>query len=273
MPAPGSRFPSLPFCPSYNAAVAPLGRSIALATGFGLLVVAGLAVSIGPSLQAGAMYGLRSMAVFAAMMLAAGVMIGGRHRFPRFGPANQVTTIRATLAALVAGASLEPITAGTAWWVIGATALMAALDGIDGWLARRTNMTSPFGAWFDMETDALLILVLSVFVWRYQKAGAWVLASGLLRYLFVASGWFLPWMAGPLRPTLRGKTVAVCQLLGLSVALAPTVPTPLSDITAAVTLLALAGSFAIDVAGDDGARQGSPHALPSKLHARHCEVE
>ena len=98
-----------------------------------------------------------------------------------------------------------------------------------------------------METDALLILVLSVFVWYYGKAAAWVLACGLMRYAFVASGWMLPWMAGPLRPTLRGKAVAVGQFLGLSLALAPTVPTPTSDITAAVTLAVLAWSFAIDV--------------------------
>ena len=42
-------------------------------------------------------------------------------------------------------------------------------------------MVSAFGARFDMETDALLILALSVLVWRHAKAGAWVLASGLLR--------------------------------------------------------------------------------------------
>ncbi|MEO8680250.1 MAG: CDP-alcohol phosphatidyltransferase family protein, partial [Vicinamibacterales bacterium] len=227
--------------------MAPLGRSIALAAGCGLLAVAVLARLIGPSLQAGAMYGLRSMAVFTAMMLAAGATIGGRHPFLRFGPANQVTTIRAMLVALVAGAVVEPVTSGTAWWVIGAAALMAALDGIDGWLARRTGMASPFGAWFDVETDALLILILSVFVWRYEKAGAWVVACGLMRYAFVAGGWILPWLAGPLPPTLRGKTVAVATLAGLSVALAPTVPAPISRVMAAMTLLALAGSFAVDV--------------------------
>jgi multidrug efflux pump subunit AcrA (membrane-fusion protein) len=36
------------------------------------------------------------------------------------------------------------------------------LDGVDGWLARRHEIASRFGARFDMEVDALLILALSV---------------------------------------------------------------------------------------------------------------
>src|SRR5207253_1106597 len=84
-------------------------------------------------------------------------------------------------------------------------------------------------------------------IWQHEKAGAWVLLCGLMRYLFVAAGWLLPWLAQPLQSTRRGKTVAVGQLLGLSVALAPVVPAPLSAVVAGFTLTALAWSFAIDV--------------------------
>src|SRR5437867_3690361 len=73
-----------------------------------------------------------------------------------------------------------------------AGAIVTLLDGVDGWLARRTHMASTFGERFDMETDALLILVLSVLAWQYDKAGAWLVLAGLLRYLFVAAGWLLP---------------------------------------------------------------------------------
>ena len=69
-----------------------------------------------------------------------------------------------------------------------------ALNGADGWVARRTRTASAFGARFDMETDALLILVLSALVWRMEKAGAWVIASGLMRYAFVAAAIAWPWM-------------------------------------------------------------------------------
>ena len=172
----------------------------------------------------------------------------GKHPYPRFGPANVVTTIRAMLVALVAVPIGRPATPEMLWWVIGLTAVMGALDGLDGWLARRTRMASEFGARFDMETDAALILVLSILVWQHEKAGAWVLLCGLMRYGFVAAGWLLPWLAQPLQSTLRGKTVAVGQLVGLSVALAPIVAVPLSAVAAALTLTALAWSFGIDIA-------------------------
>lgn len=169
------------------------------------------------------------------------------HPYPRFGPANYVTTIRALLVALIATSIVGPATPEVLWAVIGVTALVAALDGLDGWLARRTGMASAFGARFDMETDAVFILVLSILVWQQEKAGGWVLLCGLMRYGFVAAGWLQPWLAKPLRSTRRGKTVAVGQLLGLSVALAPIVSPPVSTLVAALTLTALAWSFAIDV--------------------------
>ena len=46
---------------------------------------------------------------------------------------------------------------------------MTALDGVDGWLARRSGIASAFGARFDMEIDALLILVLAVLAWRSAR--------------------------------------------------------------------------------------------------------
>ena len=98
------------------------------------------------------------------------------------------------------------------------------LDGVDGWLARRSRMASAFGARFDVETDALFVMAMSILVWQHGKAGAWVLLGGMMRYVFVMAGWWLRWMARPLRPTRRAKTVSVCHMVGLSVALAPIVP-------------------------------------------------
>jgi phosphatidylglycerophosphate synthase len=97
-----------------------------------------------------------------------------------------------------------------------------------------------------MEVDALLILMLSILVWRYGKAGAWVTVSGLLRYLFVAAGWIVPWMRRPLRSTLRGKAICVVQIGGLVVALLPGVQPPMSSAIAAASLTALCSSFFVD---------------------------
>ena len=106
-----------------------------------------------------------------------------------------------------------------------------------------------------METDAAMILILSVLVWQHGKAGLWVLACGLMRYAFVARS-VLPWMAGPLRSTIRGKTVAVAQFIGLGAALLPLVPVPFSTVVAAVTLATLVWSFAVDVAWLEASRNG-----------------
>ena len=164
----------------------------------------------------------------------------------RFGAANLVTALRATLAVMIASWLVRPA-AGSMWLVILLTAVFAGLDGVDGWLARRTGTTSEFGARFDMETDAALILVLSLLVWQTGKAGPWVLLCGLMRYLFVAAGYLLPWMAAPLSPTWRGKTVAVLQFLGLGIALAPPLLPPASRLVAAATVGALCWSFAVDI--------------------------
>jgi hypothetical protein len=57
----------------------------------------------------------------------------------------------------------------------------------------------------------------------------------------------LPWMARPLTPTHRAKTITIIHVVGLIVALAPIVALPLSAIVVAATLAALTWSFAVDV--------------------------
>ena len=220
---------------------------VALAIGLGLAGTAGFAALASSWAGLGVVYPLTAVVIFAAMMAAVIAVAGHPHPHARFGAANVVTTVRVMLMALAAGLVGQAVRPAILWWVVAGTALAAALDGVDGWLARRTRTASEFGARFDMETDAALILVLSILVWQHGKAGAWVLLCGLMRYGFVAAGRLLPWLAGPLRSTVRGKTVAVVQIVGLSVALAPLVPVPASAVVAGVTLAALVWSFAIDV--------------------------
>jgi phosphatidylglycerophosphate synthase len=131
--------------------------------------------------------------------------------------------------------------------VVGIAAVAAALDGVDGWIARRTRTASAFGARFDMETDALLILVLSALVWRSGKAGAWVLASGLMRYAFIAAATVWPWLQEPLEPSRRRQSLCVVQVVALIAALLPTVGAPAASAMAAGALFALAWSFLVDI--------------------------
>ena len=164
----------------------------------GLLAVLTLAVAARAGLDLSALYPLKAAAVFAVGMVLAIGFVGEHHPFDHFGPANTTTTLRAALVALVASLVGEPGIPIVAASAAALGLLATALDGVDGWLARRTRMTSAFGARFDMETDVLLVLALSVLAWQYGKAGAWVLLCGLMRYVFVAAGWLWPWLRGPL---------------------------------------------------------------------------
>ena len=83
-------------------------------------------------------------------------------------------------------------------------------------------------------------------MWTHDKAGAWVVLSGLLRYVFVAAGWVWPWMERPLEPSRRRQTVCVVQIIALIAALEPFVARPYSTAIAAIALAVLAGSFLVD---------------------------
>jgi phosphatidylglycerophosphate synthase len=170
------------------------------------------------------------------------------------GPANLITGARAGLVLVMAGVGMLAPTRAGAWTVVGVGTVAAISDLADGWVARRTGTTSPFGARFDMEVDAALILVLSAIVWRFGVTGPWVLMSGLLRYAFVAAATPLPWLARPLPPSRRRQTVCVVQIVALLVALGPVVPAGLALASAGIGLAALAWSFAVDIAWLRGAR-------------------
>jgi phosphatidylglycerophosphate synthase len=191
-------------------------------------------------------YLAKAGALFALVLAVALPRVRAHHPHRRFGAANQVTTIRAALAALAAGLIGEPHAPAVPMLAIALGALATALDAVDGWLARRSRMQSAFGARFDLEVDALLILVLSILAWRYGKAGVWVLAAGLTRYAFVAAGRIWPWLRRPLPGTLRGKAICVVQIGGLLVALVPSVQRPWSAAVAAASIAALWYSFVVD---------------------------
>jgi phosphatidylglycerophosphate synthase len=98
-----------------------------------------------------------------------------------------------------------------------------------------------------METDSLLILLMAALVWQLDKAGAWVLVSGLMRYLFVAGAAIWPWLSGSLPASRRRKAVCVLQVLALLLALAPAVGQSWSALIAVGGLFLLCYSFAVDV--------------------------
>ena len=153
-------------------------------------------------------------------------------------PADVVTAVRAALA--VAVAVIGPSGPGL---VLLAVAL--ALDWVDGRVARRTGTASAFGARFDMETDAFLIAVLSVYV--ASAHGWWVLAIGAARYLLWLAERIWRWLRRPVPPRHWRKVVAAVQGVTLAVVAADVVPARLAEAALVVALGLLAESFGRDV--------------------------
>jgi len=166
---------------------------------------------------------------------------------PQFGAANRVTLLRVALIALVAASLGEAPSDALSWTIVIVVTITLFLDGFDGRIARRTGTSSAFGARFDMETDAALILILSLLCWQFDKAGIWILAAGAMRYAFVLAARLFDWMRAPLPYSRRRQAVCIWQsglLLGV---ISPLFPVPASEILAAGTLIMLGWSFAIDI--------------------------
>lgn len=178
--------------------------------------------------------------------------IAAFHPHARFGLANTITLVRLLLTCLLAGVAVElwvsgPGMAGSPWSAFALAAVALVLDGLDGMAARKFGVASAFGARFDMEVDAFLILVLSVLALGLGKAGPWVLAIGIMRPAYVALGMIWPVLAGPVPPAWRRKAIAVVQGWTLAALLTPVVQPPMSELVAAAALALLVYSFGIDI--------------------------
>jgi phosphatidylglycerophosphate synthase len=124
------------------------------------------------------------------------------------GPANAVTFARIAGIVALPGFAPGPLA--------GALALaLFALDGVDGWLARRGGDAGAFGAFADKEGDALLVIMLCVLLYRLPEgAGAWILVPGMLRYAFVL---FVAVARPPLAQEVRTRKGAwIAGLMSLS---------------------------------------------------------
>lgn len=216
--------------------------ALVAATGCAILA----AVLAGP--LAGALWPAAA-ATYAAVVAAAGLGLIRHYPHRRLGLCNAITLIRAALIAGVAGVVpvAQALPAGLAWATVAVATLALALDGADGWAARRAGLTSGYGARFDMEVDSVFALVLALIVVLAGKVGPWAILLGTARYLFVAAMWVWPWLNRPTPPRFSGKVVCVVQIAVLIALVAP----PVAGWPAtALALAALAGvgwSFGRDI--------------------------
>lgn len=229
-------------------ASAPAGalRTSALASILPALAIGGAAALVLQETAAlGTGYPWRAVAllVAGAALLFAGLDAHLPQR--EFGAANRVTLARAVMVVLLlamAGETRIPAVTAFAIAVVAAT-----LDIVDGRLARGRGISSPFGARFDMETDALLILALSLLLWLGGKLGPWVLAAGLLRPAFALARAMTPRLRVELAPSRRRRAMAVVLVVSLLTAFAPFVPPLPAAVAAAIGLTCVAASFAADL--------------------------
>ncbi len=205
------------------------------------LLLAGLAGTAGlgsAGWLAGTAYGVVTCAVLSWGLRRSGA--------GELGPANRVTLTRATLVGGVAALTVDSFFRPAPVQVLVTLTIVAlVLDAVDGQVARRTGTATALGARFDMEVDASLLLVLSVYV--AGAMGGWVLTIGLMRYAFVVATWVLPWMRGSLPPRYWRKVVAATQGIVLVIAAADVLPRPLTTVALAVSLALLIESFGRDI--------------------------
>ncbi|MFD6953033.1 MULTISPECIES: CDP-alcohol phosphatidyltransferase family protein [unclassified Nocardiopsis] len=200
-----------------------------------VLVVLTVAVGLGAAgWAAGTAYLVAGAAVLAWAMRRAGL--------GALGPADLVTLARSVLIGAVAALVAD---GGHVWPVVVLAAVALALDLADGPVARWTRTESSFGARFDMEADAFLILVLSVHA--VAALGPWVAVVGLMRYAFVLAGHAASWLRAPLPPSRARKVVAAVQGVALVAAVAPVLPHRGAVAVAAGALAVLVWSFGRDV--------------------------
>ncbi|MEO0468536.1 MAG: CDP-alcohol phosphatidyltransferase family protein [Bacteroidota bacterium] len=126
------------------------------------------------------------------------------------GPANQVTAFR--LLGLLTVLFLHPYLPD--WGIAIGAILVLALDGLDGYLARKYQLSSRFGGIFDMETDAFFVMGMSLLLFQKELAPAWVLLLGWIKY-----GYELLLIVFPPKRvekgTMLGKIIAVVLMISL----------------------------------------------------------
>ena len=235
------------FVRHHDDAIPPPSAGLSARAAFALVACAGLGLVIAMNVVVFA--GPPAIWAPSLALALAGAALGGwlldRH-YPHatLGWGNAVTLLRGAMAA----ALVTPMLQGTSGWAVAAIAGTAlALDGADGWLARREGLASAFGARFDMEVDSVLAAILALTALTSGVAGPAIVALGGARYAFLAAGRALPWLRRPLPQRVGRKAVCVAQLGTLIAVHLPIVPDPVAQALTVAVALALGWSFGRDI--------------------------
>jgi len=174
---------------------------------------------------------------------------------------NRITTVRAAGTAVMLLVTLAMLTTGAHPSRVATVALVGlcceVLDGVDGSVARRLGQATAYGARFDMEVDAAMVMVLSLALVASGVAGGWVLLIGGWRYGYVLAARIVPALRRPLPYRYSRKVIAAAVALSQVAALLLTL-TPAQPAFPTVILVAALGvltwSFVRDIVWQLGNR-------------------
>lgn len=188
---------------------------------------------------------LGGFVVYGLAAIITGIGVQRSYPHPTLGLCNTVTMLRLAMVGCLVMALIAAVPPSWTLFIFAIATL--SLDGLDGWLARRENLTSAFGARFDMETDALFALILAIMAFSAGTAGVYVLLLGLPSYLFFVAKFIWPWLDAPLPDLFSRKAVCVAQLLVLIVLQIPALPSQILAPATALVAAALVWSFGRDI--------------------------
>jgi phosphatidylglycerophosphate synthase len=124
---------------------------------------------------------------------------------PAGGYANLLTLLRYSLILII-------VVFSNVWplWSLGLLfAIPVLLDGLDGYLARKLNHITRFGALFDLETDSLFMTLTGMILYDRHMVGAWLLPAAYMRYFYVLLIWILQLNRIQEKRTLFGPFIAL----------------------------------------------------------------
>lgn len=167
--------------------------------------------------------------------------------FDSLGVANAVTLCRGAGVAFLAGLLVVPEPPG--WLPTLLYGSVAALDALDGAIARVRDRTTLLGASLDMNVDAAGLLVAAAVGVTVGSLPPWYLLVGISRYLFVLGEWTRRRRGLPvfeLPPSTTRRVLAGAQMAATAVALAPVLPRWVAWTLATATMLPFLGNFLVD---------------------------
>jgi CDP-diacylglycerol--glycerol-3-phosphate 3-phosphatidyltransferase len=143
----------------------------------------------------------------------------------QLAPALYLTFLRALGVGWLAGWLASPPDASS--WMPGMVYLgVAALDWLDGYVARRSASETVLGAWLDLRVDAFGLLVAPCLAWRLDRLPWWYLLFAVAYYVYRAAIW-LRRLTGAfvdenrVQPSLHTRAFAGAQMGLVAFALLP----------------------------------------------------